>query len=175
MAENRSLHPRRPRQQRQLGRRHRAALVVVGVQTQADFIEVREFPAEKLDHVRILVGRTALDGGRQIENQHVRRGGPPDFLDRTADLHHEIEVAVGKLLRRKFIGDLAPQPFSLDRLLDHPRTVDGHLLDLLTVVVEHETAVQVGGGHITVRDRVLHAAQRFDRPVDQVPAGLGEH
>ena len=137
--------------------------------------QIRIVAAEELDHIRILVRRTAFDGGRQVQDEALRRRRPPFPLDRAAEVEHEIEIAVGELLGRKFIPADLFESFALNRFADHAGALDRHRLDLVPRMVEDEAAVQVAGRDVAVDQRLLHAAQRFGGPVDQVLPRLGQN
>ena len=87
VAEQRALDAVGAGQQRQLGRGHGHALVVVRVERDQDPVALREPAAEPLDHVGIVVGRAALDGGGQIQDHRLLGVALPHALeDRLADL-----------------------------------------------------------------------------------------
>ena len=175
MTEDRAFDTGRSGEQCQLGRGDGTALIVMGMQTDAGFRQIGIFPAEEFDHVGILVRGTAFHRGGQIQNKGIRRGGPPFFLDGTADINDEIQIAVGEFFGGELITDPSFEAFAFDRFFDHAGPFDRHLFDLIVFVTEDETAVQIAGSDVAMDDRMFHAAQGFDRLVDEVFAGLRQN
>ena len=115
VAEERALDALAAGHQRELGRRHGRAAVVVRVQADDHALAARDPAAERLDQVGVEVGRRELDGRRQVEHQpalgrrleHVHDGladlervvglGRREALGRVLEAHVAASAGVGQL------------------------------------------------------------------------------
>ena len=132
--EQRALHPVGAGQHRQLGRRHRGAAVVVGVQAEHDGVAVLDGAPEPLDHVGVDVGAVHLDRGGQVEDHRPLGRRLHDVHHRLADLDGELGLGPGEALGRVLVADvgagdlrlvLLAQLRRLDRDVDDARPCRG--------------------------------------------------
>ena len=100
---------------------------------------MRQVSAHPLDLVGVDVGRGALDGGRQVEDDLAVPVRLPDVHDGLADLEAVVELGVDEELRGVLVAE--------DRVLvedllgtghDLAGAVDGELADLVAVHTEDD-------------------------------------
>jgi hypothetical protein len=172
--EQRALHPVGPGQHGQLGRGHRGAAVVVGVQAEDDRVAVPDGPAEPLDDVGVDVGAVHLDGVGQIDDDRSLGGGLDDGHHRLADLHGEVGLGPGEALGRVLVADVGALEGRLE-LLAQPGGLDGDVDDAGPVEPEHHPALQLGGGVVEVHDGLTRPDQRLEGAFDELLAALDQH
>ena len=163
-------------QQAELGGGHARSAVVVVVNGQAHALAVGEVAAHPLDLVRVDVGRGALDGGWQVEDDLAVALGLPYVHDGLADLQGVFALGVHEDLR----GVLeAEDRVIVQNLLgardDLAGAVNGELADVIAVHAEDDLAEQRGHGVVEVDSGPRHADAGVHGAVDEVAAGLGEH
>ena len=95
------------RHERQLGRGHGRAAVVVGMDAQHHALPAANVAAEPFDLVGIDVGGRHLHGGGQVQDHRPLPCRLPNVHDRLADLHRKVELgageALGRILNRKSV------------------------------------------------------------------------
>ena len=104
VAEQAALDPVGAGQHAELGRRHRAAAVVVRVQRQHDGVAVAHGAQEPLDGVGVDVRRVHLDRGRQVHDQRLVGRRLDDVGDRVADLDRVLDLGAGVALGRVLVA-----------------------------------------------------------------------
>ena len=175
VAEQAALDPVRAREQAQLGGGHPGAPVVVRVQAQDHAVAARQVPVHPLDRVGVHVGRGHLDGGRQVDDQRPV-GRRVDHVDHPgADLQRVLQLGARVRLRRVLVEDVGVRGVDLRVLLAEPGAGGGDVGDAVAVQAEDHPALEGGGRVVEVHDGPLRAAQRLERPLDQVLPALGEH
>ena len=107
VAEQRALDALAAGHQRELGRRHGRAAVVVRVQADDDALAPRDPAAERLDHVGVEVRGRQLDGRRQVEHQPALGRRLEDVHDGLAHLEREVRLGGGEALGRVLEADVA--------------------------------------------------------------------
>ncbi len=158
----------------ELGRGDAGAAVVVRVQGEHDRVAVRQVAVHPLDRVGVDVRRRHFDGRRQVQDHLVLGAGLEDLGHGVGDALGELQLGSGEGLRGVFVGDLGADQLLLV-LLAQARTGQGDVHDAVLVLVEHDAALQHGGGVVQVHDGLLGALERLVGALDQVFAGLGEH
>ena len=108
VAEERALDPLATGHQRELGRRHRSAAVVVRMQADDHGLAARDLPAERLDQVGVEVGRRELDGRGQVEHEPALRRRLEDVHDRLAHLERVVRLRGREALGRVLEAHVAP-------------------------------------------------------------------
>ncbi|MNF31098.1 hypothetical protein D3C84_118510 [compost metagenome] len=174
VAEQAALDAVGPGHQAQLGGGDAGATVVVGVQADEHRVAAADVTAEPLDLVGVDVGRGALNGSRQVEDDLVVRGRLPDIDHRVADLYGEIQLGGAEDFRRVLEG---PPGFRLlgGQLLDQLGGVGGDVDHALLVLIEDDAAEGRGSGVVDVDDGFLGPAQGLEGAGDQVVTGLSQH
>ena len=147
----------------------------MGMYTQGGVRHIRVAPGEGFDHVGILVGRTALDGGGEVQDEIRLAVRPPRVVDRRGEIDDESQPAVAELLRRKFIMNRVAHAILFQCFGDHLRRGNRHLRDFRLGFMKDELPMEVAGRDVAVDGRLPHALQRFDGAGDQVFTGRGEY
>ena len=141
VAEQGALHPVSAGHDAELGRRHRGAPIVVGVQRQHHRRAVGDVAVEPLDGVAVDVGRVHLDGGRQVQHDPVVGRRLDHLHHRRADVEAVVELGAGEALGRVLVADRrAGQPVL--QLAAQLRRVDRDLGDARLVQPEHDSPLQ---------------------------------
>jgi hypothetical protein len=129
--------------------------------------------AEPLDHVGVHVGRVALDGGRQVEDQRLLGRRLDDVHHRVADLDRVLRLGEREALGRVLVAHAVPG--RLLQLLAQLGAVHRDVDDAGLVQPEHDLALQRVGGVVEVDDGLLGAGDGLVGALDQLLAALGEH
>jgi len=160
--------------QAQLGGSYAGAAVVVGVQADQHAVTLVDMAAEPLDLVGIDVRRGRLDGGRQVEDQLLRRRRLEHPDHRVAYLDGEIGLGGAEHLRRVLE---APGGFRcrIGQTFDDLRRVDCDVHHAGLVLVEDNATEARCGSVVVMDDGPLGALERLEGAGDQVLAGLGQH
>ena len=174
VAEERALDALATRHLRELGGRHRGAAIVVRMHGEHVGIARPDVAAEPFDLIGVHVRRRHLDRRRQVEDHLLLWGGLPHVHHRFADIAGEVELGPRKALRRIFEAHVRAVRLRGQLLYTFGRA-HGDVDDAGPVETEHHTPLQGRGRVIDVNDRSRHARNRFERPVDQLVAGLREH
>ena len=175
VAEQRALDALAAGHQRQLGRRHGRAAVVVRVQADDHALAPRDLAAERLDQVGVQVGRRELDRGRQVEHQTALGRRLEDVHDRLADLERVVRLGRGEALGRVLEAHVAQPVARLGQLADVRRALHRDVADALAVEAEDHAPLRRRGRVVEVHDRARDALQAVERAVDQVLARLRQH
>ena len=100
--------------------------------------------AEILDLVGIAVGRAALDGARQVEDDRVFGRRAELVKHALADLDGIIRLRARKAFGRILIADVDVGMLHqfVGKLFDQPRAADGDVRNAVHVLLEHDLALQ---------------------------------
>ncbi len=174
VAEQRPLHPVGAGQHGQLGRGHRRAPVVVGMEAQDDRVAVVDRAAEPLDDVGVHVGPVHLHRIGQVDDDRAFGGGLDDRHHRLADLDGEVGLGTGEALGGVLVADIGPGQLRLE-LLAEPGGGDGDVDDPGPVEAEDHPALQLRGRVVEVDDGPRRAGQRLEGALDQLLPALDQH
>ena len=178
VAEEGALHPVGAGHDAELGRGHRGAPVVVGMQRKHDRVPVADVAVEVLDHVAVDVGRGHLHGGGQVQDQRPFRRRADDVHHRFADLDGEVGLGAGVALGGVLEADAvtaAGLPEGAEVVHAALGAAGGDLDDAGPVGAEHHPALGNRGGVVEVHNGPGRAGHGLERAVDQFVTGLGEH
>eukprot|EP01022_Parablepharisma_sp_SALTPOND_P029441 TRINITY_DN734_c3_g8_i1.p1 TRINITY_DN734_c3_g8~~TRINITY_DN734_c3_g8_i1.p1 ORF type:complete len:1015 (+),score=377.72 TRINITY_DN734_c3_g8_i1:1333-4377(+) len=158
----------------QLGRGHGGAAVIVRVDRDDGAGAILQVAAHPFDLVGVDIGRGALDGGGQVQDDLALGRGTPGFADGVADVLGEVQFGGAEGFRR-----ILEAPFGtrtcIGQFLDQLGAGDGDVLDLVTRHVEDDLAEGRCHRVVQVDDGFLGAFQGFDSAADQFFARLGQH
>ena len=174
VAEQATLDAVRPRSEAELGRGDPGAPVVVRVQAEQDRVAPGQVAVHPLDGVGVDVGRGHLDGGRQVQDDRVVRGGRQHGGDRVAHLQCVLQLGAGVALRR-----VLPAPVRL-RLLRRAREgkgsgVGGDRGDRRALAAEHHPALQDRRRVVEVHDGRRGAFAGGEGALDELGPALRQH
>ena len=175
VAEQAALDPVRPGQHRQLGVGNRGAPVVVGMHGQADVLAPGQLAAHPLDLVGVHIGRGALDGAGQVEDDLPAGPRLPDVHHRLAYLRGEIQLGVDEDLRRVLVAEVTVTQVGIRVLHHRPGALHRERHALRPVHAEHHPAEQRRCRVVHVHRGAGGADQRLHRPLDQLVPRLGQH
>ena len=124
----------------QLGSCHAGSTVIVRMYAQDHAVTILEVTIHPLDLVCINIRSVHLNGGRQVEDDRLLRSClTPGILNSGTYLKCIIQLSSGKALRRILKHQISV--IVLRILLDHVRSIDCDLLDLLFVLVEYHVTL----------------------------------
>ena len=162
-----------PRQHRQLGRRHPAAPIVVGVNGDAHLGARPEVAAEPLHLIREHVGGAHLHGGGQVQD-HGAGGRSPLVDDGVAHLHRELHLCAAEAL-----GGVLEAPLGAwvaGRVFPYPaRPLHGDGLDPFPPGVEHIVALGRVDRVVHMNDGPLRPLEGLEGTGDEIFPGLHQH
>src|SRR5690606_13109918 len=174
IAEQAAFDPVCARHYGQFGGRDGGSAVIVRVHADDDAVAIAHIATEPFDLIGVHIGRGRLDGGRQIEDDLLFRGGLPDVHDGVADFQRELRLGGAEDFRRVFVepvGFRVPGRVLLDQLC----AGDGDLFDLCLAHVEDDLAEGGRAGVIQVHHGLLSPGAGRHGLADQVFTRLGEH
>ena len=174
VAEQRALDPIGAGHHAELGGGDAAAAIVVRVQAEDDRVAVADGATEPLDDVAVDVGRVALDGRRQVEDERLLGRRLDDVHHRLADPNGELGLGQREALGRVLVADVGVAHRLLE-LAAQLGGVDGDVDDAVLVEAEHHLALQRIGRVVEVHDRPRRALEALVGALDQLGPALHQH
>ncbi|MDF2918853.1 MAG: hypothetical protein K0S70_3070 [Microbacterium sp.] len=162
-----------PGEHGQLGAGDSGAAVVVRVDRQDHRIATGEVSMHVLDLVGVHVRCRDLDGGGEVQDDGAPGRGIPHGRHRFADLEHVVGLGQVEHLGRELEADI----WRVAREAQHVLTArEDELCQLGAVAPQHDIPPHRRGRGVHVDDDlVADAADRRDRPLDQVASCGREH
>ena len=157
--------------QRELGRRHGRAAIVVRVQADDHALAPRDPAAERLDQVGVEVRRGELDRRGQVEHQLSLGRRLEHVHDRLAHLERVVGLGGGEALRRVLEAHVASGA-RIGELANALGAAHGDLANAVAVEPEDDAALRGRGRVVEVDDRPRDAFEALEGALDQVVARL---
>jgi hypothetical protein len=174
VAEQRALDPVGAGHHTQLGGRHGAPAVVVGMERQDDAVAVHDVPVEVLDDVGVDVGRVHLHRGRQVEDQLAIGRRLDDLGDGVTDLDGVVDLRAGEALGAVLVEHVGLRDGLLE-LAAQPGRRRGDVGDAVLVEPEHDPPLEHRRRVVEVDDGLGRALDALVGALDQLGPALGEY
>ena len=159
----------------ELGRSNCGAAVVVWMQGQDNGVAAREVAVHPLDGIGIHIRSRHFDGGGEVQNHLPVGRWLPHVGHRVTDLEGEFQFGAGVGLGGVLEVDLGLTLHLVGELLTQLSSVDRNIGDAGLIETEDHATLKSRRRVVEVNDRLLGAADRFERALDQCLPGLREH
>jgi len=159
----------------QFGSRDCRSTIVVWMQGQDNGVAACEVAVHPLDGIGIHVRGRHFHGGGEVQNHLPVGRRLPHVGHRIADLEGEFQFGAGVGLGGVLEVDLGLTLHLVGEFLTQLSSVDRNIGDAGLIETEDHATLKSRRRVVEVNDRLLGAADRFERALDQRLPGLREH
>ena len=159
----------------QFGSRYCRSTIVVWMQGQDNGVAACEVAVHPLDGIGIHVRGRHFHGGGEVQNHFPVGRWLPHVGHRIADLKGEFQFGAGVGLGGVLEVDLGLTLHLVGEFLTQLSSVDRNIGDAGLIETEDHATLKSRRRVVEVNDRLLGAADRFERALNQRLPGLREH